>query len=250
MGALKNADWDPLLPRAGKRKKASAVLSRPSTPAVAVPRVAAPPLARATIVTSTAAPTSRAPAMVGAQKTLEHRTVPSAPPARPIAPIAPGRKKDREALSTEAAPAESVAVETAVLERPRKRVLLVLSEGEDEEEVLPVIVSKAPSVTGEAVAEELAEEVAAAEVAVEGRPLLRWQKCWMPRQQLQRCQPLRRPPRTCQMTKSLLWNRRWPPWWKSLRPPLPCLPWPLPPSPVVAAAIHGSYSLNHYVRIF
>ncbi|CAL2230113.1 unnamed protein product [Prunus armeniaca] len=144
MGALKNADWDPLLPRAGKRKKASAVLSRPSTPAVAVPRVAAPPLARATIVTSTAAPTSRAPAMVGAQKTLEHRTVPSAPPARPIAPIAPGRKKDREALSTEAAPAESVAVETAVLERPRKRVLLVLSKGEDEEEVLPVIVSKSP----------------------------------------------------------------------------------------------------------
>ncbi|XP_008246377.1 PREDICTED: uncharacterized protein KIAA0754-like [Prunus mume] len=137
-GALKNADWDPLLPKAGKRKKVSTVLSRPSTPAAAVPRVAAPPLARAAIVTSIAAPTSRAPAVVGARKTLAHRTVPSVPPARPIVTIAPGRKRGREASSIEVAPVESVAVETAVSERPRKR--------------------------GKAVA----EEEAAAEVAVEG----------------------------------------------------------------------------------
>ncbi|CAL2244735.1 unnamed protein product [Prunus armeniaca] len=62
--------------------------------------------------------------------------------------------------------AEGVAVETAMLERPRKRVLLVLSEAEDEEEVPPGIVSEAPF--GEAVSEELADEVAAAEVAAEG----------------------------------------------------------------------------------
>ncbi|CAL8163143.1 unnamed protein product [Prunus armeniaca] len=160
-GALKNADWDPLIPKAGKGKKASAVLPRPSTPAEAVPRVAAPPLVRAAIVTSTAAPTPRVPVVVGARKTLAHRTMPSAPPTRPIVAVAPGRKRDREASSTEAAaveaaPAESVAVETAVLERSRKRVLLVLSEDEDEEEVPPVI--------GKAVA----EEVTAAEVAVEG----------------------------------------------------------------------------------
>ncbi|CAL8175381.1 unnamed protein product [Prunus armeniaca] len=51
---------------------------------------------------------------------------------------------------------------------PRKRVLLVFLEAEDEEEVPPGIVSEAPIVTGEAVAEELADEVATAEVAVEG----------------------------------------------------------------------------------
>ncbi|CAL2239696.1 unnamed protein product [Prunus armeniaca] len=172
-GALKNTDWDPLLPKASKGKKALAVLSRPSTPAAAVPRVAAPPLARAAIVTSIAAPTSRAPVVVWARKTLAHRTVPSAPPTRPIAAVALGRKRGQEASSTEAAaveaaPAESVVVETAMLERSRKRVLLVLSEGEDEEEVPPVIMSEAPLVTGEAVAENLVEEVAAAEVAVEG----------------------------------------------------------------------------------
>ncbi|CAL2248426.1 unnamed protein product [Prunus armeniaca] len=81
--------------------------------------------------------------------------------------------RDREASNTgaaavEAETAEDVAVETAVLKRPRKRVLLVLSEAEDEEEVPPGIVSEAPLVTGEAVTEELADEVAAAEVAAEG----------------------------------------------------------------------------------
>ncbi|CAL9001122.1 unnamed protein product [Prunus brigantina] len=127
-GALKNADWDPLLPKVGKGKKASAVPSRPSTPAAAVPRVAAP--------------TSRAPAVTGARKTLAHRT----------------------AAAVEAVPAESTAVETAASERRRKRVLLDLSEDEDEEEV--------PSMIDEAVVEEEVTakamiEVAAVEVVVE-----------------------------------------------------------------------------------
>ncbi|CAL2259843.1 unnamed protein product [Prunus armeniaca] len=78
--------------------------------------------------------------------------MPSAPPARPIIAVSPGRKKDREASNTgaaavEAVTAEGVAIETAVLERPRKMVLLVLSEAEDEEEVPPGIVSEAPLVT-------------------------------------------------------------------------------------------------------
>ncbi|CAL9018318.1 unnamed protein product [Prunus brigantina] len=135
-GALKNADWDPLLPKAGKGKKAPAV-----------PRVAAPPLARAAVVTSTAAPTSRAPAVTGTRKTLAHRIVPSTPPARPIAAAAPCRKRDREASSNEAAAAESTAVETASSEWPRKRVLPDLSEDKDEEEAPLVIVSEAPPVT-------------------------------------------------------------------------------------------------------
>ncbi|CAL8175380.1 unnamed protein product [Prunus armeniaca] len=67
--------------------------SSPSTPAAAVPRVAAPPSVRAAVATSTAAPTPRAPAVVGAQKTSAHRTLPPAPPARPIAAVAPGRKR-------------------------------------------------------------------------------------------------------------------------------------------------------------
>ncbi|CAL2257346.1 unnamed protein product [Prunus armeniaca] len=78
-GALKNADWDPLIPKAGKGKKASAVLPRPSTSTAVVPRVVTSPSVKAAIATSTAAPTSRALAVVGARKTLAHRTVPSAP---------------------------------------------------------------------------------------------------------------------------------------------------------------------------
>ncbi|CAL2277542.1 unnamed protein product [Prunus armeniaca] len=165
-GALKNVDWDPLVPKAGKGKKDPAVLPRPGTPAAAVPRVAAPPSVRATVVTSAAAPSPRAPAVVGAQKTSAHRTVPSAPPARPIAAVALGRKRDREASNIGAATAEGVAVEMAVLERPRKRVLLVLSEAEDEKEVPPKIVSEAPCMT--VMSEELADEVATAEVVAEG----------------------------------------------------------------------------------
>ncbi|CAL8169236.1 unnamed protein product [Prunus armeniaca] len=84
---------------------------------------------------------------MGVRKTLAHRTMPSAPLARLIAVVAPGRKRDREASSTEAALAESVAVEMAVLERPRKKVLLVLSEAEDEEEIRSMIVSETPLVT-------------------------------------------------------------------------------------------------------
>ncbi|PQP98393.1 uncharacterized protein Pyn_30516 [Prunus yedoensis var. nudiflora] len=116
-------------PKASKGKKASAVLSRPSTPVAAVPRVAALLLAGATAVASTAALTSRATAGVGARKTLAHRTVPSSPLVRPSVAAAPGRKRGREAPSTEAAsveatPAGSVVVETAVLEQPRKKTSL------------------------------------------------------------------------------------------------------------------------------
>ncbi|PQQ00289.1 uncharacterized protein Pyn_32351 [Prunus yedoensis var. nudiflora] len=155
--ALKNADWDPLPPKGGKGKKASIVPPRPSTPAV--PRVTAPPTAGATVVASTAAPTSRATAMVGVRKTLAHRTIPSSPPIRPSATAAPGRKRDRKAPSTEAAPVEaapagSVAVDPATSERLRKRALLILSEGEDEEEAPPVT------------EEEVVEEVGAAETVV------------------------------------------------------------------------------------
>ncbi|PQQ05219.1 uncharacterized protein Pyn_08971 [Prunus yedoensis var. nudiflora] len=177
--ALKNVDWDPLPPKGGKGKKASTVPPRSSTSAMAVPRVTAPPLAGATVAASTAAPTSRATAVVGARKTLAHRTVPSSPSVRPSAAAAPGRKRSREAPSTEvaqvgAAPAGSVVVETATLEWARKRTLLVLSEGEDEEEAPPVIVGEAPPVADEVVVEEEAaaaemvvEEVAAAEVVIE-----------------------------------------------------------------------------------
>ncbi|CAL8175043.1 unnamed protein product [Prunus armeniaca] len=157
-GALKNVDWEPLVPKAGKGKKAPVVLPRPGTPAAAVPRVATPPSVRAAVVTSAAAPSPRAPAVVGAQKTSAHRTPPLSlftcflPLLLLPVHTAPGRKRDREASNTgaaavEAATAEGVAVETTVLERPRKRVLLVLSKAEDEEEVPPGIVSEAPRVT-------------------------------------------------------------------------------------------------------
>ncbi|CAL8162669.1 unnamed protein product [Prunus armeniaca] len=131
-GALKNADWDPLLPKGGKGKKAPAAPSRPSTSAAAVPRVAVAPSVRAAVVTST----SRTPAVVGPRKTLAHRTVPSSPPARPQ------------------------------LQPPERRlwVLLDLLEGEDEEEVPLVAVSEAPPVTGE---EEVEKEAATEAPGVE-----------------------------------------------------------------------------------
>ncbi|CAL9011781.1 unnamed protein product [Prunus brigantina] len=176
-GALKNADLDPLLHKAGKGKKAPAAPSRPSTPVAAVPRVATPPSARAVVTTSTAAPTPRAPAVTGARKTLAHKTMPSTPPTRPVA--AAGKPLRFSASSTEAAavevaPVESTAVETASSERPRKRVLLDLSEDEDEEEAPSMFVSEAPPMTDEAVAgEEVtakglgAEEASAAEAMIE-----------------------------------------------------------------------------------
>ncbi|CAL9001133.1 unnamed protein product [Prunus brigantina] len=109
---------------------------------------------------------------MGARKTLAHRTVPSTPPVRPVAAVAPGRKRGREALHIEAAAvevvlAESVVAETASSERPRKKVLLDLSEGEDEEEAPPADASEAPPVTEETAEEPGAEEVAAAEVVAE-----------------------------------------------------------------------------------
>ncbi|CAL8993179.1 unnamed protein product [Prunus brigantina] len=81
-----------------------------------------------------------------------------------------GRKRGRETSSTEVAaveavPVESTVVETAPLARPRKRVLLDLSEDEDEDEALPVTVSTPllfffPGQPG-------AEEAAAAEAMIE-----------------------------------------------------------------------------------
>ncbi|CAL2271445.1 unnamed protein product [Prunus armeniaca] len=177
-GALKNADWDPLLSKAGKGKKASAAPSRPSTPAAAIPRVAAPPLARTVIATSTAAPTPRAPAVTGARKTLAHRTAPFTSPARPVAAAASGRKRGQEALSTaaatvEAASAESTVVETAALERPRKKVLLDLSDDEVEEEAPSVAVSEAPPATGEeGVEEEAVAEAPGVEEAVAAEAII------------------------------------------------------------------------------
>ncbi|PQQ14504.1 uncharacterized protein Pyn_15640 [Prunus yedoensis var. nudiflora] len=103
--------------RVCKVKKGSTGPPRPSTPAVAVPKVTAPPLTGAAVAASTAAPTPKATAVVGARKTLTHRTVPSSPPVRPSAVAAPGRKRGREAPSTEAAPAQSAVAKTAALER-------------------------------------------------------------------------------------------------------------------------------------
>ncbi|CAL8992006.1 unnamed protein product [Prunus brigantina] len=153
------------------------------------------------------ASTPRAPAVTGARKTLAHRTVPSISPGRQLLLLVnphvflsaflslpcsclfsflnsfaflyavPGRKRGREALNTEtvaaeAVPTESVVVETASSERPRKKVLLDLSEDENEEEAHSVVVSEAPPVGDEVVVEEAAAaeamiEVVAAEVVVE-----------------------------------------------------------------------------------
>ncbi|PQQ12738.1 uncharacterized protein Pyn_05108 [Prunus yedoensis var. nudiflora] len=174
-GALKNADWDPLPPKAGKGKKASTVLPRPSTPVAAVSRTTAPPMAGAAVVTSTATPPSHGDGCGGGAKDpLAHRTMPStAPlPARPSTAVAPSRKRSREVAATgtprEAEVAEATAdasegtqaaeakTEAAVVELPRKRILLILSEGEDEEE--------APPATGTMTNAEA--EVVAAEVPI------------------------------------------------------------------------------------
>ncbi|PQQ06969.1 uncharacterized protein Pyn_27936 [Prunus yedoensis var. nudiflora] len=131
--ALKNADWDPLTPKGSKVKKVSSGPPQPSTPTVAVPRVTASPLAGTAAVASTVAPSStavparRATPVVGAQKTLAHRTVPTSLPARPIAVAASGRKRSREApgieaATVEAAPAQSAVAEMATPQRPRKRM--------------------------------------------------------------------------------------------------------------------------------
>ncbi|CAL8993887.1 unnamed protein product [Prunus brigantina] len=140
-GALKKEDWDPLPPKSGKGKKASAVLSRPSAPTAVVSRVTASPTAEVTVVASTATSPSRATTMVGARRTLAHKTVPSLPPARPsptageywfsrilssiflsfvanfvLSLEAPGRKRSREAAITETTAAEAVLVGSAAAE--------------------------------------------------------------------------------------------------------------------------------------
>ncbi|CAL9001599.1 unnamed protein product [Prunus brigantina] len=69
-GALKNADWDPLLPKAGKTKKASVVPLRLTVAATSGPRVAASPSARPAAAASPATLTPRASAAAGARKNL------------------------------------------------------------------------------------------------------------------------------------------------------------------------------------
>ncbi|PQQ06964.1 uncharacterized protein Pyn_27931 [Prunus yedoensis var. nudiflora] len=192
--ALKNADWDPLTPKGTKVKKVSAGPPRPSTAAVVAPRATVPPSAGAAVAALTTAPTlSAAPApraapVVGARKTLAHRTVPSSPSARSAAAVAPGRKRSREASSAgaapvEAAPARVAAVEMAAVERPRKRTLFTSPEGGMRRESLGdckgsppvadvVIVeeeaaAEVPYVEETAAVQMVVEELGAAEVAVE-----------------------------------------------------------------------------------
>ncbi|PQP92749.1 hypothetical protein Pyn_13503 [Prunus yedoensis var. nudiflora] len=93
-------------------------------------------MSRAPAATSTTVLTSRATAVVGTQRTLALRTAPSPPPVQPSVDAAQGRKRSREVTATEAS-GEAVVVEAmaegAVVEPPRKRLLLVLFEGEEEE---------------------------------------------------------------------------------------------------------------------
>ncbi|CAL9005407.1 unnamed protein product, partial [Prunus brigantina] len=141
-------------------------------PAAGGSRVTASPSARPAAAVLTAASTPRAPVAAGARRTLAQRTVPLTSPARPVAAAA-GRKRGRdtagaEGVVVEAAPVREVVVETAPQPRPRKRALLVFSEGEDEGDVPPAVVSEAPPVAEElAVEEEAAEEVPASEEVVQ-----------------------------------------------------------------------------------
>ncbi|CAL9025563.1 unnamed protein product [Prunus brigantina] len=151
-GALKNAYWDPLPPKSGKGKKASAALSQPSAPAAVVSRVTALPTVEVTDVASTATPSSRATTVVAARRTLAHRTKPSPPRVRPspasgeywfshilssiflgfvanfiLSLEVPGRKRSRDAPITEIATAEAVPVGSAAAE-----VEVPELQGEDE----------------------------------------------------------------------------------------------------------------------
>ncbi|CAL9005859.1 unnamed protein product [Prunus brigantina] len=162
-GALKNADWDPLLPKAGKAKKASVAPPRPTMTAVSGPRVAASPSARPAAAASSATPTPRASVTAGARKTLAQRTVLSTSPARPVAAAALGRKRGREAAGAGtavigAAPARDAVAEMVPVQRPRKRALLILSEGEDEGDVPTEIVAEAPDAEEGPAAEETVQE--------------------------------------------------------------------------------------------
>ncbi|CAL9011938.1 unnamed protein product [Prunus brigantina] len=108
-----------------------------------------------------------ASAVAGARKTLARRTVPSPSPVRPTAAPAPGRKRGREAVGPETAAVEAASVRDVVVEmlppqRPKKRALLVLSEGEDEGDVPATVVEEEASV-----AAPDAEEVPAAEEVVQ-----------------------------------------------------------------------------------
>ncbi|CAL8992756.1 unnamed protein product [Prunus brigantina] len=146
----RNADWDTLLPKACKARKASVAPPRLTMPAAGGSRVTASPSARPAAAVLTAASTPRAPVAAAA-----------------------GRKRGRdtagaEGAVVEAAPVREVVVEMAPPPRPRKRALLVFSEGEDEGDVPPAVVCEAPPVAEElAVEEEAAEEVPAPEEVVQ-----------------------------------------------------------------------------------
>ncbi|PQQ01245.1 hypothetical protein Pyn_32243 [Prunus yedoensis var. nudiflora] len=165
------------------------MLSRSSVQAVAA--------SRASAAASTTIPALRATTAVATPRNLALRIVPSPPPIRPSAAvdkylpfyalfnisdlcltlfifIAPGRKRGREAAGTwatvgEVVQAETVAAEEEVPEPSRKRLLLVLSEGKDEEEVPPatdevVVVESATAEVPDV--EVVAAEVPDAEAAV------------------------------------------------------------------------------------
>ncbi|CAL9021402.1 unnamed protein product [Prunus brigantina] len=113
-------------------------------PAAGGSRVTASPSARPAAAALTAASTPRVPVAAGVRKTLAQRTVPLTSPARPVAAAKPG---GRDTASAEGAVVEAALVREAVAEtapppRPRKRALLVFSEGEDEGDAPTVISSE------------------------------------------------------------------------------------------------------------
>ncbi|PQQ12010.1 uncharacterized protein Pyn_23134 [Prunus yedoensis var. nudiflora] len=142
-GPLTNVDWDPLPPKVSRGKKAPAIAARPNAQTVARSRVPA----AASITT----PPPKATIVVTMPRTLALKTIPSPPPVRSSDAV--GRKRSREVTTTEVVreaevaevvaevgdgvQAAGTAVEEEFTELSRKRLLLVLSEGDDEEEAPP-----------------------------------------------------------------------------------------------------------------
>ncbi|PQM39669.1 uncharacterized protein Pyn_01834 [Prunus yedoensis var. nudiflora] len=181
-GALKNADWDLLIPKDSKVKKVSAGPPCPSTQAVAAPKVTSSPSTGTTAVASTAAPAPRAtPVMVGAWKTLAHRTVPSSLPARPIAAAVEEEAAAEAPYVEEAAAAQMVveevgAAKTAVEEATTVEEVVEMLDAETAFADVPPIEETAEEAAEEAAKEaanegvEEAIEEAAADVPVEPLP--------------------------------------------------------------------------------
>ncbi|PQM38663.1 uncharacterized protein Pyn_37552 [Prunus yedoensis var. nudiflora] len=91
--------------------------------------VTALPMARVTAATSTTTPTSRVTVVAGTARTLALRTMPSSLPVRLSAAVAPGRKRGREAVNTEAATVEAVQAGSAVSFHSPPRSSLPLANG-------------------------------------------------------------------------------------------------------------------------